>query len=281
MRRALNALNPPSGPPWELPLEEAPLAFIDLEMTGLDATKDRVVEVCIERVKNGAVEKRLHTLVRPDGGELGNVHIHGIDAAALASAPTFREIAGEVDAILTGAVPIAHGAAWDVAFLDAEMARAGRSDWKIAFWIDTLHLSRRTFALPKHSLDALAVHFGIDRSRAHRADADVAALREVFRRCIAELEPKTPRDIWQVRIAEGKAREQILAECTQAAEHGRPVVVVYRPRAKPPQDITMVIQRVDTSQEPPRIVGYMLPGRGHRDLRADRVLRIDALDAMR
>ena len=36
---------PPAGEPWDLPLAEAPLAFVDLEMTGLDASKDRVVEV--------------------------------------------------------------------------------------------------------------------------------------------------------------------------------------------------------------------------------------------
>ena len=275
------ALKAPEGPPWELPLEEAPLAFIDLEMTGLDASKDRVVEVCIERVKGNVIEDRLHTLVRPDGGEIGNVHVHGIDEAALASAPTFAEIAPAVEKILAGAVPIAHGAAWDVAFIDAEMKRAGRTAFVLPYWIDTLHITRRTFALPKHSLDALAAHFGIDRSRAHRADADVTALREVWNRCIAALEPKSPRDVWEVRITEDKTREQILAECTQAVEHGRPVIVVYRPRAKGPQDITMVIQQVDTTQEPPRIVGYMLPGRGRRDLRADRVLRIDDVRPMR
>src|SRR3954471_7226253 len=91
---------PPPGPPWDLPLAEAPLAFVDLEMTGLDAKKDRVVEICIERVRGGAAEERLHTLVRPEGGETGNVHVHGIDVAALASAPTFAEIADRVAKIL-------------------------------------------------------------------------------------------------------------------------------------------------------------------------------------
>ena len=44
---------PPAGPPWDLPIAEAPLAFVDLEMTGLDAVHDRVVEVCVERVVGG------------------------------------------------------------------------------------------------------------------------------------------------------------------------------------------------------------------------------------
>ncbi len=269
------ATAPPPGPPWDLPLAEAPLAFVDLEMTGLDAKKDRVVEVCVERVRGGALDERLSTLVRPEGGEIGNVHIHGLDGSTLAGAPSFAEIAPRLEAILDGAVLVAHGASWDVAFLEAEMARAGRTGFRIPFYIDTLHLSRRTFALAKHSLDALAAHFGLDRSRAHRADADVTALREVFARCIATLEPTTPRDVWQVRIAEGKAREQILADCKEAAASGRAASIVYRPRAKPPQELTMIIQAVDAEQDPPRVIGYLLPGRGHKELRADRILRVE------
>ena len=279
MRGALTpdskAEGPPPGPPWDLPIGEAPLAFVDLEMTGLDAKKDRVVEVCVERVRGGVTEERLHTLVRPEGGEIGNVHVHGLGIDALASAPSFAEIAASLEAILKDAVLVAHGASWDVAFLEAEMARAGRPSFAIPFYIDTLHLSRRTFALAKHSLDALSAHFGLDRSRAHRADADVIALRDIFGRCMASLEPATPRDVWQVRIAEGKAREQIVAECRQAAASGRPVSVIYRPRAKAPQTITMVIQAIDAAVEPPRVVGYLLPGRGRKELRADRILRIE------
>jgi DNA polymerase III subunit epsilon len=243
-------------------------------MTGLDARKDRVVEVCIERVVGDAVVARLHTLVRPEGGEIGNVHVHGLGEEALASAPTFAEIAEQVAKILEGAVLVAHGAAWDVAFVEAEMQRAQRA-YEIPFYVDTLQLSRRTFALAKHSLDALAVHFGIDRSRAHRADADVAALRIVFAKCVASLEPTTPRDIWQVRIAEGKAREQIVTECNEAMASGRPVGIVYRPRSKPAQTLMMVIKSVDTSHDPPHVVGYLVPGRGRRELRADRILRVE------
>src|SRR5690606_329282 len=128
---------------------------VDLEMTGLDARKDRVVEVCVERVRGDVVAARLHTLVRPEGGETGNVHVHGLGPEAPAAGPAFRESAGEVAELLAESVVVAHGAAWDVAFLEAEMQRARRPDFAIPFYIDTLHLSRRTFALARHSLDAL------------------------------------------------------------------------------------------------------------------------------
>ena len=268
---------PPAGEPWDLPLAEAPLAFVDLEMTGLDPQKDRVVEICVERVRGDVVTQRLHTLVRPETlskDEVGNTHVHGIVAEALRDAPTFADIATRVAELFDGAVLVAHGAAWDVAFLEAEMARAGKP-MPLPFYVDTLNLSRRTFGLKKHSLDALREHFGLDRSRAHRADADVEALRAVWGKCVAALEPKTPRDVWEVRIAERKAREQILVECTEAVAAGLPVIVVYRARSRPQEPMQMVLVEIVAGLDPPRVIGYQLPGRGRRELRADRILRIE------
>ena len=284
---------PPPGAPWDLPLTEAPLAFVDLEMTGLDAAKDRVVEVCIERVRGGAVEARLYTLVRPEtiaraevapiasagapdaaSDPVGNAHVHGIFAEALRDAPTFVEIAPKVAALFEGAILVAHGASWDVAFLEAEMARAA-SPMPLTHYIDTLNLSRRTFGLKKHSLDSLREHFGLDRSRAHRADADVAALRFVWEKCVAVLEPATPRDVWEVRVAERKVRERILVECTEAIAAGGPITVFYRPRGRPQEPMRMVLTEIVAGLDPPRVIGYQLPGRGRRELRADRILRIE------
>lgn len=267
----------PTGESWDLPIGEAPLAFVDLEMTGLDVKKDRVVEVCIERVVGSSVERRLHTLVRPDGGEMGNVHVHGIDAAAVADAPTFAELAAQIESLLGGAIFVAHGASWDIAFLKAEMARAGRS-FDVPFYLDTLNLSRRAFGLAKHSLDALRQHFGLDAARSHRADSDVLALREVWRRCLDTLSPSTPRDLWEVRIAEKKAREHVLAQCKDALEAKRAVTVLYRPRSRPAEPIRLVLTSIELGLDPPRVMGYQLPGRGRRELRADRILRIEPDD---
>lgn len=272
MPRALK--EPPPGPPWDVPLEEAVLAFLDLEMTGLEPKKDRVVEICIERVRGGVVEDRLSTLVRPAGGETGNVHIHGLSPDALKDAPTFAELADRVEALLAGAVPVAHGASWDVAFIEAEMARAGRP-FTIAFYIDTLNLSRRALGLARHSLEALREHFGLDKARSHRADADVAALREVFTRVAAVLEPKTARDVWDVRVAERRARARIVAECKEALASKGEVVIVYRGRGKPAEPLRLVVTAVDDTRDPPRVVGYELPGRGRKELRADRILRVE------
>jgi DNA polymerase-3 subunit epsilon len=257
-----------------MPVTDAPLAFVDLEMTGLDADKDRVVEVCIERWIDGQKTGELVSLIRPETGVGGASHVHGLDEAALAEAPPFGAVAEDVRQLLDGAVLVAHAAAWDVRFLTAEMKRAGLP-LTIPHYLDTLVLARRSFAFPSHSLDSLAKQFGIDRGRAHRAASDVKAMREVFARCVAQLAPVSVRDLWQVRVAERRAREAIVSACHAAVEHALPVVVTYRAARRAPEALVMVLTLVRSDLDPPRVMGYQLPGRGRRELRADRILRVD------
>jgi DNA polymerase III subunit epsilon len=265
---------PPPGPPWDMPVEHAPFAFVDLEMTGLDAAADRVVEVCVDRVVGGKREAFLCTLVNPGGREIGATHVHGLDAAQLSSAPPFASIAPDIAAILRGAIFVAHAAQWDARFLLAEFRRAG-ADLILEHWLDTLVLARRAFAFQSYSLVSLCGALGIEHHRAHRAESDVLATRDLFDRCVALLAPQSPRDLWEVRVGERRARQTIVEACTAAARQGGPVVVTYRAARRPPEALRMVVLEVRSDLDPPRVVGYQLPGRGRRQLRADRILRID------
>jgi DNA polymerase III subunit epsilon len=269
---------PPAGPPWDLPLAEAPLAFVDLEMTGLDAARDRVLEVCIERVVGGERQAFVSTLIDPGERVGGAAHVHGIDAAALAGAPRFDQVAGEVLSALDGAILVAHAAVWDVRFLAAELHRAG-IEAHIDFWLDTLVLARRAFAFHSYSLGALCRELAIDPGQAHRAESDVRALRQVFDRCVAILAPASARDLWEVRIGERRARQAIVDACEAAAKHGALVVITYRAARRPPEPLSMVLLEVRSDLDPPRVVGYQLPGRGRRELRADRILRVEPAPA--
>lgn len=265
---------PPPGPPWDLPLAQAPLAFVDLEMTGLDAGRDRVVEVCIDRVEGGQRRALLATLIDPGERVGGAAHVHGIDAAAVAGAPRFEQIAAELLATLDGAILVAHAAVWDVRFLQAELDRAGVV-LPVTHWLDTLVLARRAFAFHSYSLDALCRELAIDRGQAHRAESDVRALRAVFERCVTTLAPVSARDLWEVRVGERRARQAIVDACEAAVKHAVPVVLTYRAARRAPEPLTMVLQEVRSDLDPPRVVGYQLPGRGRRQLRADRILRVE------
>jgi DNA polymerase-3 subunit epsilon len=273
MARA-EAEQPPRGSPWDDPIEEAPLVFLDLEMTGLRPASDRVIELCAERMRGEKCEASLTTLVRPDDGTFGSSHVHGIEEAHLEGAPTFRDVTAALAEVLEGGIVVAHSAAWDVAFLEAEFLRAG-APTRFPFFLDTLILSRRAFAFPSHALVSLCASLGIEQARAHRAEDDVHALREVFRRIRASLVPETPRDLWHVRIGQKYARPAVVEAALAAAEIGAPVRVRYRPAHRGPEELLFCVTNVRTDLDPPRVIGYLLPSRSQRELRADRILCID------
>lgn len=273
--------DPPAGGPWDEPLARAPLLFVDLEMTGLRPESDRVIEICAERVRGEVVEGALASLVRPEPAVFGNAHVHGIQPEELEGAPTFASLCEELEALAEGAIVVAHAASWDVAFLEAELARAGRAR-RFAHYLDSLTLARRAFAFPSHSLASLCRELGIQRSREHRAQDDVLALRAVFSRVVATLAPATPRDLWHVRVGKGnrRARPEVVSAAEEAAAAGRLVRIRYRPSGRAAEDLTVRVTGVRTDLDPPVVLGYLLPSRSRRELRADRILAIHAVDAI-
>jgi DNA polymerase-3 subunit epsilon len=267
---------PPPGPPWDLPVDQAPLAFVDLEMTGLNPAVDRVVELCVECVVGSREVSSLHTLLDP-GVPMGtSADVHGIEAGDLTGAPSFGTIAPELVALLDGSVLVAHGASWDVHFLEAEAERTGHP-LKLEFWIDTLVLARRAFAFRSYGLNALCSELGIFRGRAHRADSDVHAMRAVFAKCLEALRPTTVRDLLDVRVGERHARAAIVEACGAASKGRVPLLITYRAVGRRADSFSMIVLEVRSDLDPPRIVGYQLPGRGRRELRADRILRVEPM----
>jgi len=265
--------------PWDVPIAEAPLAFVDLEMTGLDLINDRVIEVCIVRRRGAAVEGSLDTLVDPGPSAVFHTDVHGLDAAALAGAPTFASLAPRIAELCTGAILVAHAAAWDVGFLEAEFARLGQAPRFPS--LDTLVLARRALRAESHSLEALAKQFGIARAQAHRAGDDVRVLALVFDELLARLVPQSPRDLFHVRVAERHARPEVVERCQALAASAGPCAINYRPTHKAPRLFDAVVTQVRTDVDPPRVLGYSLPGRGRFDLRADRILSVVPLPSSR
>jgi DNA polymerase-3 subunit epsilon len=254
-------------------MAEASLAFVDLEMTGLDPKVDRVIEVAVSRRRGAIVEDAFDSLVNPGPGVTFKTDVHGLGPPQLAEAPPFAEVARRIVETCSGAVIVAHGAWWDVTFLEAELARLG-TEVRFPFYLDTVTLSRRAIQAESHSLEALGRRFGIDRGLAHRAKDDVRSLITLFDLLLAELRPSSPRDLWHVRIAERHARPEIVERCLAFAGTGVPARVLYRPSHKAPRTFEAILTLVRTDLDPPRVLGYSLPGRGRFDLRSDRILAI-------
>ncbi len=271
------AVEPPTGSPWDEPLDGAALAFIDLEMTGLERERDRVVEICVERVRGDVVEACVTSCVRPDGDVSGaGDKIHGISREELAAAPPFSALAGDVLRVLEGAVLVAHAAEHDVAFLREELRRAGVC-WQCEHFLDTLDLSRRASNFKSHRLVSLAKELGIDSTRAHRAESDVRVLRSVFAHIVRELRPSTPRDLWHVRTGAAHVRPEILAAVETALAARAPANVRYRSSGRAARDLVFHVTALRRDVDPPIAIGYLDHSRGRRELRLDRILSFELL----
>ena len=140
---------------------------LDTETTGLDPSNgDRIVEIgCLELVNRLPTGKTYHVYINPERDMPREAEaVHGLSAAFLADKPVFAEIAEEFIAFVKGAALIIHNAAFDMKFLNAELALMGRDDLRGAEIIDTLTMARKKFPGAPASLDALCRRFGVDNS---------------------------------------------------------------------------------------------------------------------
>ncbi len=275
-----NRRSPPAQVPWDAPLSAAALAFVDLEMTGLDAARHRIVEICVVRVVGGVSVDRLESYVRPEPlpEKIGNQHVHGIDRISVAAAPTFAELAPRVRGLLADAVMLAHGSRWDAAFLNAEMKRA-EQDWQVVHHIDTVSLSRRLLSADNYKLATLAKLLDIPNENPHRAGSDVAVTRRLFEHLVTAMGASsaslTPRQLWERSVGKNNLVPGILHAAEAAAAHGQRVLVRYRASKRGQQDLEFVVTDVRRDLDPPVVLGYLHHTRGRRELRADRILSLE------
>lgn len=103
-------------------------AVIDIETTGFSAAHHhRIVEVAVVLVDDGGnLVYEWETLVNPQR-DVAATEVHGLTAADLYGAPTFDQIAAELESLLQGRVPVAHNLGFDAPFLAAEYGRLGYS----------------------------------------------------------------------------------------------------------------------------------------------------------
>ncbi len=168
----------------EAPWADLPIALIDVETTGRDASVDRVVEVGIAVGRGGAVIARYDWLIHPGCPIPEEARaVHGITDEQVKDSPRFDAVAHEIAAALTGCIPAAYNAAFDRAFLTNEFARsANRVVFKDIEWIDPLVWAREIQKADKsRALGEVAARLGVKLEQAHRASDDAeAALRVLF-----------------------------------------------------------------------------------------------------
>ena len=158
---------------------------LDTETTGLDPKQgDRLVEIgCVEIADLVPTGRTYQVYLNPERSmSAGASQITGITDDQLKSCPRFAEVVEEFLAFLGDAPLVIHNAAFDVGFIDAELARLDFPPLDPARVIDTLALARKKFPGQKNSLDALCRRLGVDNSNRslHGALLDSEILAEVY-----------------------------------------------------------------------------------------------------
>jgi DNA polymerase III subunit epsilon len=159
--------------------------LFDTETTGLEPELGhRIIEVAaLELVNDLPTGRHLHLLIDPERDVPEDAtRVHGFTSADLLGRPRFSDIADDLVAFFGEAQLIAHNAAFDFAFLDAELIRLGRPKLSATRMIDTLALAKERFPGMPNSLDALCRRFAIDLSARtkHNALLDCRLLADVY-----------------------------------------------------------------------------------------------------
>lgn len=157
----------------------------DTETTGLNpAAGDRMVEIgCIELYNRVETGRHFHAYFNPERLMPSDAEaVHGLTSVFLSDKPLFSDKADDLLEFIEDSPLVAHNAMFDFGFLNLELERCGRPPVCLSRMRDTLQLARTRHPGAKHSLDALCMRFGIDRSHRvkHGALLDAQLLAQVY-----------------------------------------------------------------------------------------------------
>jgi DNA polymerase-3 subunit epsilon len=188
---------------------------LDLETTGLDPARDRVVSVGAMRISGGRVRlgDRFAELINP-GRDISeqSIKIHGITPDMLRGARNALEVFDEFLAWLGRDIVVAHSAGFDMHFVQRTM-RAAHGFALQNLVLDTVRMCQGLL-LPSDpygvngrnkvcTLDALATRFGLPQPERHTALGDALTTAMVFQRLLEKLERAGGRSLRDLaRVAE-------------------------------------------------------------------------------
>ncbi len=150
-------------------------AVVDIETTGSRFGEDRITEVAIYQTDGESIQGEWSSLVQPGVAIPTYITaLTGIDDHMLVDAPSFADIAADIEAWTADRILVAHNAAFDYGFLRREFERCGLLFQRKR--LCTVKVSRKIFpGLPSYSLGRLCKRLGIPLTDRHRAFGDAQA----------------------------------------------------------------------------------------------------------
>lgn len=180
------------------PLDALHYVVFDTETTGLSPSNgDEIIQVAAVRLVNGRIltGETFNQLVNPGRGiPPESVPFHHITDDMVADKPTIDKVLPQFRSFVSGAVMVAHNAAFDLKFLKMKERAAGvRFDSPV---LDTMLLSRMLQGDDgDHTLDGIAQRLGIEVVDRHTALGDSLVTAAIFLRMIDMLRERDVRTL--------------------------------------------------------------------------------------
>lgn len=150
---------------------------LDVETTGLDYTKERMVEFAAIRLENGKIKDRFETLINPEQHiRKSSIAIHGITEEDVKDAPTEAEALPKILEFIGDYPIVAHNAIFDYSFInEASLRQTGKPINNPR--IDSQMMFKEVYPeLESCGLESLMNKFNVEYSTRHRAMADTEGL---------------------------------------------------------------------------------------------------------
>ena len=150
--------------------------IVDLETTGLNAKRDKIIEIGAVRMDEKGNRSVFQTLIDPEIPLTETISgITGITDEMLYGQPLMEEVMDDFIDFIGDATPLAHNASFDGAFLEPYTGIPKEE------WLDTITLCKMAFPmLESYALVNLVEYFGIETPAHHRALADAEATAALF-----------------------------------------------------------------------------------------------------
>ena len=203
-------------------------AVIDIETTGFSpAHHHRIIEIGVVLVDDdGNLVYEWETLVNPQR-DVAATEVHGLSAADVYAAPTFAQIAGELESLLQGRVPVAHNLAFDARFVAAEFERAGYSvPLTTTSGLCTMRLASCYLPDGPRTLEACCDSIGCPVECAHAALDDARATARLFAHYLRADAAFT--DLWLEVISAAQTSEWPVIPAAQVVRVSRTTARVTR-----------------------------------------------------
>lgn len=154
---------------------------LDVETTGLDYTKEKMIEFAALRLENNKIKAEYQTLINPRQHiRKSSMAVHGITEDMVKDAPTEEEAMPGILEFIGDYPIVAHNAIFDYSFIN-EAAKRTRGEGIKNPMIDSQQMFKEVYPdLESCGLEALMKKFHVEFSERHRAMADTVGLAESY-----------------------------------------------------------------------------------------------------